>query len=111
MIQYQSTLHLLIKIRKYVCHYQTLKPKPTAPAPPTDLVKFIKSQPAYISQYYGNIKWEIPEAEVYTTKILMATDRGAKAFKGSLGFVITDTEHRVLILCYGRTAGHDPLSF
>ena len=43
--------------------------------------------------------------------ILMATDGGAKAFKGSLGFVITDAKHKVLISCYGRTAGHDPLSF
>ena len=46
-----------------------------------------------------------------TKKILMATDGGAKAFKGSLGFVITDKKHRVLISCYGRVAGHDPLSF
>ena len=29
-----------------VCHFQTLKPQPTAPAPPTDLVQIIKSQPA-----------------------------------------------------------------
>ena len=41
----------------------------------------------------------------------MAIDRGAKAFKGSTGFVITNKEHKVLISCYGRTAGHDPLSF
>ena len=41
----------------------------------------------------------------------MATDRGAKTFKGSLGFVITDVEHRVLIFCYGCTTGHDPFSF
>ena len=41
----------------------------------------------------------------------MATDGGAKVFKGSLGFVITDVQHRVLISCYGRAAGHDPLSF
>ena len=86
-----------------VCHFQTLKPQPTAPAPPTDLVKFIKSQPAYISQYYANIKWEIPEAEVYkvlkdTKKILMATDGGAKSFKGSLGFIITDAEHKDVLL-------------
>ena len=46
-----------------------------------------------------------------TKKILMATDGGAKAFKGSLGFVITDVKHKVLISCYGCTAGHDPLSF
>ena len=32
-----------------VCYYQTLKPKPIAPAPTTNLVQFIKSQPAYIS--------------------------------------------------------------
>ena len=41
----------------------------------------------------------------------MATDGGAKAFKGSLGFVITDKKKKVLMSCYGRTAGHDPLSF
>ena len=44
-------------------------------------------------------------------KILMETDRGAKAFKGSIGFVITNKEHKVLISCYGRTAGHGPLLF
>ena len=99
-----------------VCLFQTLKPQPIAPASPTDLVKFVKSQPAYISQYYTNIKREIPEAEVYkvlkyTKKILIATEGGAKVFKGSLGFVITDAKHRVLISCYGHTAGHDSLSF
>ena len=41
----------------------------------------------------------------------MATDGGAKPFKGSIGFVITDSTHKVLLSCYGRTAGHDPLSF
>ena len=41
----------------------------------------------------------------------MATDRGEKPFKGSIGFVITDSKHKVLLLCYGRAAGHDPLSF
>ena len=46
-----------------------------------------------------------------TKKILMATDGGAKSFKGSLGFVITDAKHRVLISYYERTVGHDPLSF
>ena len=39
-----------------VCHYQTLKPKPPAPASSTELVQFIKFQPSYISQYYANIK-------------------------------------------------------
>ena len=47
------------------CHYKTLKPKPTAPAAPSDLFKFIKSQSVYVSQYYANIKWEISKAEVY----------------------------------------------
>ena len=41
----------------------------------------------------------------------MSSDRGAKSFKGSIGFVITDSKHKVLLLCYGRAAGHDPLSF
>ena len=41
----------------------------------------------------------------------MATDGGAKAFKGSLGFLITDAKHKVLISCYGLTVGHDPLLF
>ena len=41
----------------------------------------------------------------------MATDGGAKSFKGSLGFVIIDSKHKVLLSCYGRAAGHDPLSF
>ena len=67
-------------------------------------------------QYYANIKWEVPEDEVYkilkdTKTIIMGTDGGAKAFKGSIGFVITDAKHKLLISCYGRTAGHDPLSF
>ena len=58
----------------------------------------------------------MPAAEVYqamkaTTLIMMATDGGAKAFKGSIGFVITDVQHKVLMSCYGQTAGHDPLSF
>ena len=46
-----------------------------------------------------------------TKKIIMGTDGGAKAFKGSIGFVITDAKHKVLLSCYCRTAGHDPLSF
>ena len=88
----------------------------SATAPPTDLTQFIKSQTAYISQYYANIKWELPEAEVYrilkdTKKIIMATDGGAIAFKRSLEFVITDAKHKVLISCYGHTIGHNPLSF
>ena len=41
----------------------------------------------------------------------MATDGGAKSFKGSLGFVITDSKNKVLLSCYRRAAGHDPLSF
>ena len=88
----------------------------TETAPPTDLTHFINTQPAYISQYYANIEWEFPEAEVYkilkdTKKIIMATDGGAKAFKGSIRFVITNAKHKVLISCYGCTTGHDPLSF
>ena len=101
-----------------ICHFHTLKPQSTAPATalPTDLVQFIKSQPAYFSHYNANKKWDIPKAEVYkvmkdTKKIVMATDGGAKAFKRSLGFVIPNREHKVIISCYGRTAGHDPLSF
>ena len=42
-----------------------------------------------------------------TKKILMAPDGGAKAFKGSLGLVITDDAKH----SHGRTAGHDSLSF
>ena len=101
-----------------ICHFHILKPQPATPTivPPTDLTQFIKSQPAYVSQYYANIKWEVPEDEVYkilkeTKTIILGTDGGAKAFKGSIGFVITDAEHKSLISCYGRTAGHDPLSF
>ena len=41
----------------------------------------------------------------------MATNGGAKTFKGSIGCVITNKEHKVLISCYGRTAGQNPLSF
>ena len=113
MIQYDTTSASYGWI---IYHFHTLKLRPTPPVPPNDLVQFIKSQPAYISQYYANIKWEIPEAEVYkvlkdTQKILMATDGGVKVFKGSIGFLIIDTGHKVLISCYGRTAGHDPLSF
>ena len=101
-----------------ICHFHTLKPQPATPAivSPDTLTQFIKSQPEYISQYYANIKWEVPEDEVYkilkdTKTIIMGTDGGAKAFKGSIGFVITDAKHKSLISCYGRTAGHDPLSF
>ena len=37
----------------FICHFHTLKPQPAIPkvVPPTDLTQFIKSQPAYISQY------------------------------------------------------------
>ena len=101
-----------------ICHFHTLKPQSATPAivPPATLTQFIKSQPEYISQYYANIKWEVPEDEVYkilkdTKTIILGTDGGAKAFKGSIGFVITDAKHKSLISCYGRTAGHDPLSF
>ena len=41
----------------------------------------------------------------------MGTDGEAKAFKESIGFVITNAKHKLLLSCYGRTAGHDPLSF
>ena len=46
-----------------VCHYQTLKKAPPAPDPITDFVQFVRSQPAYISQYYKNITCEFPDAE------------------------------------------------
>ena len=41
-----------------ICHFHTLQPQSTVPttAPPTNLLQFIKSQPAYISQYYVYIK-------------------------------------------------------
>ena len=51
------------------------------------------------------------EAMKATKKIIMATYGEAKVFKGSLGFVITDLKNKVLLLCYGQAAGHDPLSF
>ena len=41
----------------------------------------------------------------------MATDGGAKAFKGSHVFVITNPESKVLISWYGQTADYDLLSF
>ena len=101
-----------------ICHFHTLQPHPEVivTVPPSDLTQFIRSQPEYISQYYANIKREVPVDEVYkilkdTKMIIMGTDGGAKAFKGSIGFVITDTKHKVLLSCYGRTTGHDPLSF
>ena len=46
-----------------------------------------------------------------TSLIMMVIDGGAKAFKGPLGFIITDSESKVLLSCYGQPAGHDPLSF
>ena len=46
-----------------------------------------------------------------TKTIILGIDRGAKAFKGSIGFVITNATHKSLIPCYGRTAGHNPLLF
>ena len=69
-----------------------------------------------LSNLNHHLFYRIPKAEVYqvlkeTKKIILATDGGAKAFKGSLGFDITDAKHRVLILYCGRAAGHDPLSF
>ena len=115
MTQFLSTLPSLHGGRK-VCHYQTLKKTSAVPAPITYLVQFIKYQPAYISQYYAHIKCEIPEAEVYqemkaTKKIIMVIDRGGCAFKDLLGFVLTDSKNKVLMSCYGRAPGHDPLSF
>ena len=58
----------------------------------------------------------MPAADVYqateaTTLIMMATDGGTKAFKGSLRFVITIPESKVLISSYGQAVGHDSLSF
>ena len=41
----------------------------------------------------------------------MTTNEGVKVFKGPLGFFIIDSKHRVLILCYDRATGHDPLTF
>ena len=46
-----------------------------------------------------------------TKGIIMATDGGAKTFKGSLGFLLTDSKNKVLISCYSRAAGHDPLLY
>ena len=41
----------------------------------------------------------------------MATDGGAKTFKGSLGVFITNSKNIVLLSYYGQDVGHDPLSF
>ena len=46
-----------------------------------------------------------------TPIIIMAIDRGAKAFKGSLGFVLSNSKSNVLLSCYGQAVGHNPLSF
>ena len=99
-----------------VCHHQTLKKSSLTSAPITNLVQYLKSKPTYISQYYEHIQCEMSKAEVYqametTELIMMATDGGATLFKGSLRFVITNSESKVLISCYGQTVGHDPLSF
>ena len=82
-----------------VCNYQTLSQRPSEPALITDLVQFFKYQLSYISQYYTHIKFEIPKAALYqamkaTKKIIMAKDEAAKACKGLLGFVITDSKKR-----------------
>ena len=99
-----------------VCYYQTPKQRQIAPTPIIDLVRFIKSQPVYISQYHAHTKCKIPKTEVYqamkaTKSIIMATDGGAKTFKVLLGFVLTYLKNKVPISCYKQAAGHDPLSF
>lgn len=43
--------------------------------------------------------------------IMMATNGGAKAFKESLGFVIIESESKVLLSCYEQPIRHDPLTF
>ena len=48
-----------------VSHYQSINKQQPSPTPIDNLVPFFNSQPAYISQYYANIKCEISEAEVY----------------------------------------------
>ena len=63
-----------------VCNHQSLQKDPPAPEPISDFILVVKSQPAYISQYYKNIKCELPDTELYKTMkkspmILMATSR------------------------------------
>ena len=61
-----------------VCHHQPVNSITEDAPPATDFLQFVKSQPKYISQYYKNIKCEIPAEEMYTLKkttpkIIMAT--------------------------------------
>ena len=44
-------------------------------------------------------------------KLLIATDGGAVPRKGSLSFLITDSNGEPFITCYGQPAGHDPKSY
>ena len=74
------------------------------------------AQLAYISQYYENTKCNLRDIEIYnlmkaSSKIIMATDGGAIKHKGSLGFILTNTDGTILLSCYGRPAGYNPMSF
>ena len=99
----------------WVCHYQPIKKVTQAPEPITNFVQFIKSQPAHISQYYDNITCEFPDEKLYkvlkeSPTILISTDGGVKALKGSIGFILTNPASNVLLTYYRQPVGHNTLS-
>jgi hypothetical protein len=78
--------------------------------------EYLMAQDDHISQYYTQIDFDIAPIRLYemiksTTRVLIATDGGAIPYKGSIGFVIADTEGTILVKCYGQPSGNDPLSF
>ena len=99
-----------------VCQHQPRIKPLKSPVPITDFIQFAQSQPDYIFQHYSKIILEIPVFENYSKmkaikKTILATDGGAIQYKGSLGFVRSTSDGTILLLCFGKPAGLDPLSF
>ena len=64
-------------------------------------------EPSDVLRLYNCLRQE----EFRNQKLLIATDGGAVPRKGSLGFLITDSNGEPFITCYGQPAGHDPRSY
>ena len=75
-----------------------LEPSPTNDTPGVDFVRFLKSQPEYISQYYAYVDFCDNPVEFYeqlgniNLKFAIASDGGAKPFRGSIGFIIANAD-------------------
>ena len=72
-----------------VCYHSPSEPLLEETPPKLSLVQYVKSQPEHISQYYAQLNCIIPAEEIYqamktTSKIIMATDRAAVKYKGSI---------------------------